>query len=77
MNKMTALGTLILSFGMMLLPLATTANESYEAYYLFLGNYPNDANPGWHVRLKVSRTTVIIGLSRKEHICGESLLLAI
>src|SRR3989304_9187672 len=24
------------------------AQDAYEAYYLYLGEYPRDANPGWH-----------------------------
>jgi hypothetical protein len=47
MNKMRILGALILSFSMMLLTLASSANNSYEAYYLYLGNYPS-GEPGWH-----------------------------
>ncbi len=31
-----------------LLPGYAYALDSYEGYYLFLGNYPHDKNPGWH-----------------------------
>jgi len=48
MNKKRILGTMILSFGVMLLGIASPANNAYEAYYLYLGDYPGNANPGWH-----------------------------
>ena len=47
MNKMRIPGTLILSFCMMLLALASSANNWYEAYHLHLGNYPS-VGPGRH-----------------------------
>ena len=42
------IGALVFSFGVMFLAVASPGTGSYEAYYLFLGNYPNEANPGWH-----------------------------
>jgi hypothetical protein len=26
----------------------TVDDQSYESYFLYLGQYPSDANPGWH-----------------------------
>lgn len=48
MIKKRILATLILSFGIMFVTKAAPSNALYEAYYLYLGNYPSEANPGWH-----------------------------
>jgi hypothetical protein len=48
MNKNIIVGTLVLSFGSILLAIASPTNGRYEAYYLYLGNYPSNASPGWH-----------------------------
>jgi hypothetical protein len=48
MNKKRMLATTILLVSLMLLAVASPSLDSYEAYYLYLGNYPSDANPGWH-----------------------------
>jgi hypothetical protein len=48
MNKKRMFGALVLSFGAMLLAIASPANETYETYYSYLGNYPSEAKPGWH-----------------------------
>lgn len=47
MNKRMIFGTLILSFASMMLALASPTSESFEAYYLFLGNYPNEETLPW------------------------------
>jgi hypothetical protein len=33
---------------LLLMPGPGRAQGPYEAYYLYLGNYPDEANPGWH-----------------------------
>jgi hypothetical protein len=52
MNKKKMLATLLLSLSAVLLTMAAPATTAYEAYYLYLGNYPNEANPGWHVNVQ-------------------------
>ena len=33
---------------LLLAPSQSSARRAYEAYYNFLGNYPDEANTGWH-----------------------------
>lgn len=33
---------------LLLAPYTSNAQQPYEGYYNYLGNYPNEANPGWH-----------------------------
>lgn len=48
MNKKKMLAALLMSLSAVLLTLAAPATTAYEGYYLFLGDYPHEANPGWH-----------------------------
>src|SRR5262249_22460723 len=46
------IGAFVLSCGIMLMVLASPSNDAYEAYYLYLGDHPSEAKPGWHTEVQ-------------------------
>ncbi|UCE60653.1 MAG: hypothetical protein JSU63_02660 [Phycisphaerales bacterium] len=50
MMKRTAIHTICIALTASLAGVLSTAHalEEYEGYYFYIGDYPYDANPGWH-----------------------------